>query len=525
MGQQSQKIFSSSAKMACATFLSRILGLVREQVMAATFGASGVTDAFAVAYRIPNLLRDLFAEGSFSSAFVPIFTEERLKSERRAKELFWSLFIVLGALTALIALGMILGADPLVRIFTDEKFRADPRRTEITVQLVQIMAPFLTLVSLAALVMGSLNSLKIFFIPALSPATFNICMILSMVVLVPFFREKGITGIYALGFGVVAGGCLQLFLQLPFLLKRGYVFKKPREFFSPQVFRIFRRVGIGVIGIAATQINVLVITILATSTVVGAVSWLNYSFRLFQFPVGLLSVSIAQSNIVHFSDAWRAGEKDQAKEVLHSSYLLSFFLTLPAMALMLALSEQTVHLVFERGLFKAHDTYMTNLALQAYLLGLPAYGLYKILGPTFFSLDKPRIPVFISVGCIAFNIVFCLLLTPVYGFALLAFGTSLSMLFNAGIQCVFVSRMLNLKFRFFLNLKILKFFFSALVCFGVSFFLAEQQYVNADTLWFRAGTFFLCCAGGLVAYCVSLILLCEKEYLLHFLPRRIRQKF
>ncbi len=373
------QILTSSLKMASATLSSRVLGLIREQVLAATFGASGLTDAFTLAYRVPNMLRDLFAEGAFSSAFVPVFSEVRQKEgDEGARKLFWSVFFLLGSVTLVIALIIIWQSENIVQLMASNLFTEDKERFHISVKLVQIMAPFLCLISLSALVMGALNSLKVFFVPALAPSFFNLAMIFSMIVLPPFFEKSWEHGIYALGAGVLLGGLLQLIVQFPTLFRKKYCFLGPLELINDSTKKIANRLGIGTIGIAATQINILVTTFLATGTEIGAVSWLAYAFRLFQFPVGILGVSIAGTNLVHFSDAWKSNKKEEAIHFLYSSYILSFFLMIPAMALLVALCKESVHLVFERGAFSSLSTSKTSLALYAYLLGLPFYGIYKI---------------------------------------------------------------------------------------------------------------------------------------------------
>lgn len=442
--------------MAAATFASRILGLVREQVFAAQFGASGLTDAFTIAFRIPNMLRDLFAEGAFSSAFVPIFTQEKLRDPEAARRLLWALFLLLGTITTFISILMFIFARELIVLVTDELFTSDAYRLEVTVQLIRVMSPFLVFVSLAALFMGALNSLRVFFVPALAPAFFNVVMILSMVYFPPVVVARGFDPIFSMGVGVLLGGFVQMLVQLPMIIHCAYGPIKPGALINSASKKIVNRLGIGTIGIAGTQINILVTTMLATSTTIGAVSWLNYAFRLFQFPVGILGVSIAGSNLVHFADAWKAGDRARAIETLQKSYVLSMVTILLAFGLLFGLAQETVHLVFERGRFGAVDTAQTTLALQAYLIGLPFYGLYKILAPTFFTLDRPKIPVIISLSSVAFNIVFCLLFTSRWGFVTLALGTSLSMLVNALLQAVFLARELGLSWRFYIDLRLVK---------------------------------------------------------------------
>lgn len=507
--QGRKSLIFSTIKMALATFSSRILGLVREQVMAATFGASGITDAFTVAYRVPNMLRDLFAEGAFSSAFVPVFTKVRQLGDEQARTLLWSMGIILFCLTGAIATGVIVFAPQVVRVMTDQAFTVDPEKFELTVTMVRIMAPFLTLVSLAALFMGALNTLKMFFVPALAPALFNIVMIAFMVLLPPVLEGRGAHPALALAIGVLAGGLAQMLLQVPLLFKKNFGPTGKWSFKNEWSGMILNRIGIGTIGIAATQINILITTYLATGTQVGAVSWLTYAFRLFQFPVGILSVSIAGSNLVHFSELWKRGEEAEAKDTLRTSYIFSWAVIIPAFALMMGLNHQTVHLVFERGAFNSQDTMMAAIALKMYLFGLPFYGLYKIFAPTFFTLDRPKVPVFISMTAIGFNIIFCLILVPKYGFSILALGTSLSMFLNCFLQGVFLKKLLDLKISYFFSWRIVKFWIAGGAAYGVAHYLGFQIYHDGDLLITRALAFIASSAIGALIYGVILIALGE----------------
>lgn len=496
--------------MAAATFLSRILGLVREQVFAAQFGASGLTDAFTIAFRLPNMLRDLFAEGAFSSAFVPIFTQEKITDPQAARRLLWALFVLLGSVTTVISLLMFIFARELIVLVTDELFTSDPYRLEVTVQLIRVMSPFLVFISLAALFMGVLNSLRVFFVPALAPAFFNIVMIASMIFFPPIVVQWGFDPIFSMGVGVLIGGCVQMLIQLPMIFKCAYGPVHPGALISSASKKIVNRLGVGTIGIAGTQINILVTTMLATSTTIGAVSWLNYAFRLFQFPVGILGVSIAGSNLVHFSDAWKSGDRARAIETLQKSYLISMVTIILAWALLFGLAQETVHLVFERGRFTSQDSVQTTLALKAYLIGLPFYGLYKILAPTFFTLDRPKIPVMISLVSVGFNIVFCLALTSRWGFVTLALGTSLSMLLNAFLQAIFLARELRLSWRFYLDLRLAKLLISGATTAWLCQYLIEAWgFYTLDGFAPKVLLFCLIGALGALSYTVSMLVLGE----------------
>jgi putative peptidoglycan lipid II flippase len=251
------------------------------------------------------------------------------------------------------------------------------------------------------------------------------------------------------------GGFMQAAVQVPLIWKKGFKPLWPQKFWTQKSKKIVKLIGPGLIGFAATQVNLLITTILATP-IVGATSWLNYSFRLFQLPVGILSVSIGNSNLVHFSEAWKKGDKDKAKSQLQQSYYLSFLTVMPALVILYCLSEEIVNVIFERGRFDRESTLMTSEALRMYALGLPFYGLYKIWVPTFYALDRQKIPVIASLFSIGFNISFCLLLTPVFGFKILALGTTLSVLVNAGFQSFVLKKDLALSWKFFLSPALLK---------------------------------------------------------------------
>jgi putative peptidoglycan lipid II flippase len=441
--------------MAVATFCSRIMGLVREQMMAAYFGASGLTDAFLVAYRIPNLLRDLLAEGAFSSAFVPTITEANQESQQEGRRLLWELFIILGTITAVLSLLIFIFASELIATFAPS-FVSDPEKFQLTVTMTRIMCPFLFFISLAALFMGALNSLKVFFIPALAPASYNFASILAMIFLSGALYKAGYEPVLCLGWGALLGGFLQWVVQFPMILKKGYGPLWPKQIFSKRAKKVILLLGPGLVGFAATQINLLVNTVLATGAAVGATSWLNYAFRLFQLPVGILSVSIGNTNLVHFSSAWKSGKREEAIGTLSGSYYLSFLSVMPAMVLLYVFSEEVVNLVFQRGQFGENSTVMTAVALRMYVLGLPLYSLYKIWVPTFYAIDRQRVPVLSSVFSIGLNILFCWYMTPRYGFAMLALGTTLSMLVNCLILAVMLQRDLKLSLSFFIHTRLIK---------------------------------------------------------------------
>jgi putative peptidoglycan lipid II flippase len=515
-------IIKSTIKMAIATFFSRILGLVREQVMAAYFGASGVTDAFLVAYRIPNLLRDLFAEGAFSSAFVPTFVQANQESKTESRELMWSLFWLLTFITGTIAIGIMVFAPELISLFAPS-FTKEPEKFQLTVNLTRIMAPFLTCVSLAAVFMGVLNSLKVFFVPALAPASYNVMSILSMLTLSGVISANGYHPIYSLGIGAMLGGILQALVQLPLIYKHNLKPMWPKKLWTKKSKKVFVLLGPGLFGFAATQINLLITTILATGEIVGATSWLNYSFRLFQLPVGILSVSIGNSNLVHFSEAWKKGDEKGAKASLQSSYYLSFLTVIPAMVILYFLADEIVNLIFERGRFSRESTINTAEALRMYALGLPFYGVYKIFVPTFYALDRQKIPVIASIISIGFNISFCLFFTPLFGFSMLALGTTLSVLLNSLILGWVLRKELELPLNFYFNARTLKVVIAGILASAATEILFKVEFFTQP---FFNKCFYLAsqiCAVGLLY--IALLMIMGERQAVRYLWVKLRQKF
>ncbi len=515
-------VFSSMLKMAVATLCSRLLGLVREQVMAMYFGASGLTDAFLVAYRIPNMLRDLFAEGAFSAAFVPTFVKSKMESEESAKKLLWNLFYLLSLIT--------LGLGGLTYIYANEivslvapEFVNDPEKLLITVNLTKWMSPFLFFVSIAALFMGALNSLKIFFLPSLAPAFFNATMIIIMIFGSQYLSSQGSNPIYSLGVGVLIGGIVQAFVQFPLLLKAGYKFELPRNLINSHTKEVFKKLGPGLIGFAATQINLIVNTILATSTVVGAVSWLSYAFRLFQFPVGILSVSIGNSNLVHFSESYKAGEIESAKKHLSDSFFLSFLLIIPVMAVIFLNNNLIVSLVFQRGKFLELDTLNTSILLVIYTCGLPFYGLYKIFVPTLYAIDRQMVPVIASIVSIAFNVIFSLLLVKKYSFPVLAAGTSISIFINVLILSFSLKKYLELPFNFFFNLRIFKIIGGGALAFLAMSYIQDYIYLG-DLFFQKSFSLVISSVGVLIIFTTSIYILGEREAV-NSIAQKIMSKF
>jgi len=422
---------------------SRVLGLVRDQVLAYYFGAGDAMDAFRVAFRVPNLVRDLFAEGAMSAAFVPTFTRELTTSGKlRAWALANSVITALIVLTGILVVVGVIFAEPLVRLYAQD-FADVPGKLELTVFLARLMLPFLTLVALAAVFMGMLNALGHFFIPALSPAMFNVATIVIAVVLIPFAPTLGIEPIVLVALATLVGGLGQLLIQWQPLRDEGYRYRPSLDVKDPALGHVLLLMGPGTIGMAATQINIFVNTRFASEQGTGAVSWLDYAFRLMYLPIGLFGVSIAAASTPALARLVAQSDMARLRSTVAASIGLMLALNVPATLGLMVLATPIVALVFEHGSFTAADTSATALALQYYAIGLVGYSIVRIVSPAFYTLHLSRVPVAASVASVIANVILNIMLVRVMGYAGLALGTSLAAVVNAGIQLVLLKRHLG----------------------------------------------------------------------------------
>jgi len=382
-----------------ATFLSRIFGFLRDVVVAAFFGAGAATDAFFVAFRIPNVLRRLFAEGSLTIAFIPIFTEYlKKKSREDALELANVAFTLLSIILVVVSLLGVVFAPWIVKI-VGWGFIKTPDRFELTVFLTRIMFPYIFFISLVALCMGILNSLRHFAAPALAPVILNIAMIAAVFLLRGFFREP----IIALAVGVMVGGVLQLIMQFPFLVKMGVNIRANFHFNHPGIKRIGILMGPAVFGAAVYQINVLVGTLLASFLAIGSVSYLYYADRLVQLPLGVFAIAIGTAALPSFAEHVADGKYEDLKDTISFSLRLMLFVTIPAMVALIVLRVPIISVLFQRGAFDAVETVRTADALLFYSVGLWAFSLIRVIVPAFYSLQDTKTPVKVAVIALIVN--------------------------------------------------------------------------------------------------------------------------
>ena len=433
----------SAGVIGVATMASRLLGLVRDQVLAYFFGAGDAMDAFRIAFRLPNLLRDLFAEGALSAALVPTFTRAlahggREQAWRLASNVINHLLIVSGLI---VLLGIVL-AEPLVDMYAGG-FRDVPGKFELTVRLTRIMFPFLSMVAVAAVLTAVLNAARLFFVPALSPAMFNAATIVCAVVFVPLSPALGIDPIFVIAAGALAGGVGQIALQLPAASREGFRYRTTLETSDPWLREIGRLMIPGVAGLAAVQVNLLVNSWLATGLGTGAVSWLDYAFRLMYLPIGLVGISIATAALPGISGHAGRNDRDGVRRGVSNALRMMLMLNIPATVGLVVLATPIVALIFERGRFTPSDTAATAAALACYAPGLVGYSVVKLASPAFYALGNSRAPVVASAISVGFNIVASLALIGVLGHQGLALSTATAALLNGALLLWLLGRRLG----------------------------------------------------------------------------------
>jgi putative peptidoglycan lipid II flippase len=447
----SSRLARSAGLIGAATAASRVLGLVREQVLAGLFGAgaSPAMDAYNVAFRIPNLLRDLFAEGAMTSAFIPTFTRTLTTAGREAA---WRLGnLVMNTLVIATLIPVVLGIvfAPAITGWLAPNYATflledgSGTKLDLTTDLTRIMLPFLTTLAVATAMMGMLNSLRRFFVPSLSPAMFNVASIFSAFALVPLMPYFGLQPITGIAIGTLLGGLGQILLQWPTLRAEGFRYQPIVDLKDPALREILRLMGPATLGVAAVQINVTVNTYLAQWQEQGAVSWLGYAFRLMYLPIGLFGVSIATASIPDISRQAVTEDLRSIRETVSRAFRLMLMLNVPATVGLVVLAEPIVSMIYERNAFLPSDTIATAAALMFYAPGLLGYSAVKVASPTFYSLGNSRTPVVVSVSSVALNLLLNIVLVRVMGFAGLALGTAIAALFNAAVLVYLLRRRLG----------------------------------------------------------------------------------
>ncbi|HBG45523.1 MAG TPA: murein biosynthesis integral membrane protein MurJ [Deltaproteobacteria bacterium] len=433
-----RRITGAASIISAATALSRVLGYIRDAVLAYVFGAGLLADAFFMAFRISNLLRRLVGEGALTSSFIPIFTEEmNSRSKEATRELVSSVFTIFAIILTILAVLGILFSKEIVSIMAPG-FLADPEKFSLTVSLTRWMFPYMIFIGLMAIAMGVLNSYKHFTAPALAPVLFNLAIIASVFAIAPFISSP----VYAIVAGVLVGGALQLFLQLPYLSRFGMFPGLSFKFNDSAIKKIFILMGPATFGIGVYQLNIFVTMWFASQLPEGAVSYLYYAGRLMELPLGVFGVSVTTAVLPSLSEHVAKKEWDAFKRSLSFAVRLVNFVMIPATIGLIILSYPIVEALFMRGEFTPQDAAATSVALYFYSAGLVPVAVSRILTSVFYSLKDTATPVWVAAIAFIFNTFFCFVLIGPLGHGGLALATTLA----SAVNCVMLFVILRLKF-------------------------------------------------------------------------------
>ncbi|MFA7902207.1 murein biosynthesis integral membrane protein MurJ [Pseudomonas aeruginosa] len=422
-------LLKSLAAVSSITMISRVLGFVRDTILARIFGAGVATDAFFIAFKLPNLLRRIFAEGAFSQAFVPILAEYKSQQGEEATRTFAA--YVSGLLTLVLAVvtGIGILAAPWVVWATAPGFVDNAEKYQLTTDLLRVTFPYILLISLSSLVGAILNTWNRFSVPAFTPTLLNVAMIVFAVLLTPYFNPP----IMALAWGVLAGGLAQLLYQLPALKRIGMLVLPRLNLKDAGVWRVLKQMLPAILGVSVSQISLIINTIFASFLVAGSVSWMYYADRLMELPSGVLGVALGTILLPTLAKTYANKDREEYSRILDWGLRLCFLLVLPCTLGLAILAEPLTVALFQYGKFSATDAAMTQQALIAYSVGLLAIIMVKVLAPGFYAQQNIRTPVKIAVFTLVCTQLFNLVLIGPLAHAGLALAISLGACLNAGL--------------------------------------------------------------------------------------------
>lgn len=509
----SKALLKSTGVVSAMTSLSRVTGFIRDMIYAQLFGAGAGTDAFFVAFRIPNFLRRLFAEGAFSQAFVPVFSEYQTQhSPKELQELVDQVTGTLGVILLVITAIGVLAAPLLILIFAPG-FTADIGKYELTVDMLRITFPYLLFISLTALAGGVLNSCGKFAIPAVTPVLLNLTMIAAALWLAPRM-EKPVMG---LAWGVFIAGIIQLSFQISFL-RQVRLLPRPRWGWAAQgVQQVLKLMLPAVFGSSVAQVNLLIDTLLASFLISGSVSWLYYSDRLVEFPLGIFGVALGTVILPRLSRQYASAETEDFSRTLDWALRWALLIGVPATVALMLLASPILSALFQYGEFDARDVMMSARSLMAFASGLVAFMLIKVLAPGFYARQDTRSPVKYGLIAMGANTAMVLMLIWPLAHAGLALATSLSAFLNAGLL-FFNLRRRNIYqpqpgwIPFLLQLTAANLALGLVLGFGAGDFESWVRAVASERLWRLVG---LIAAGGISYLLVALAVGIRPRHLLH----------
>ncbi len=424
-------LLASTLVVSSMTLLSRVLGLVRDVVLARLLGVSAGTDAFFVAFRIPNFLRRLFAEGAFNQAFVPVLSEYKTRGSLAASKLLVDRVAgTLGSVLIMVTVIGVVGAPVLISVFAPG-FGDDPTQRALAVEMLRLTFPYIFFISLTAFAGSILNTWGRFAVPAFTPVLLNLCLIAAALFLAPLFAEQRMA--VALAWGVLAAGMVQLLFQLPFLARLGLMPRPRMAWQDPGVKKIMALMAPALFGVSVSQINLLLDTVLASLLETGSVTWLYYSDRLVELPLGVFAIAIGTVILPSLSKTHAADAPQQFSRTLDWGLRLILIVGFPAALALAVISEPLLASLFLYGEFSVLDVNQASLSLRAYAFGVVAFMLIKVLAPGFFARQDTRTPVKIGIIALVANMAFNLMLVWHLRHMGLALATALSAWLNAGL--------------------------------------------------------------------------------------------
>lgn len=508
MNREHENISKRVGTVSFFTFLSRIMGLVRDAVLAYAFGASNAADAFYVAFRIPNLLRRLVAEGALTVAFIPVYTEYLRKSKRDGFEAASVIFTYLSIfLTFLVVLGVLFA--PWIVKAVAWGFTDDPAKFELTVYLTRLMFPYIFLISLVALAMGILNSLKKFAAPAAAPILLNIAIVFGALYLSKMFSQPTL----GLALGVLIGGSLQLLLQIPALAKVGMIPRFNFNYKHKALKGLLLLMIPSAFGAAVYQINVLVVTLLASFLPGGSVSYLWYADRVSEFPLGIFAIAVATAILPTMSEHAASNDIESLKKTLNYGLRLAFLIAIPSAVGLFILSRLSVSVLFERGEFTPATTFATAAALSVFALKIPFVSGVRNLVPAFFALKDAKTPVIISAVAVIVNLVIAFILMKPYLHVGLAWALVISAIVNFSLLAYFLRRKIgSLGFRSITLSAAKTIFASAIMAFFLEVALQNTIHLVMASFWMKAALLVGLIFGGIAIFMIITRIINKTEY-------------
>lgn len=526
--QSHKHVVKSATYMAMGTFSSRVLGLIRDAILGAFFDRT-VTDAWLVAFRIPNMLRRLFGEGALSVSFIPIFielmTNPKSKQEGKDFKLASGVFSLLSALLlVLTTIGIIFSSQIVHLIAGEEAYMSVPGKFEMTVQMAQIMFAFCFFICLYAFYMAILNAYKKFALAAFAPVLFNVAMIVST--LLPAYFPNHFTNLQ-LAWGVTIGGFLQMIILVPALIKLKCLPSFSLNFFDPNVLRVFRNMVPGLLGLGVMQIGMIINTRFASSLEEGANSWIYWSDRVLELPLSLFAVSLGTALLPTLAAHWSKGEKDEMIDTANRYLRMIFFVSVPCAIGVWFLARPIVEVLFHRGKFSTYDLMNTSSILMIYAVGIISFGGIRVIAPSFYAIKNTWYPAVVSLICLCVHYFVAQYLMAIYGIQGLASSSMISSILNLAL--------LLIGFRIFIGHMMIGKLLKSLIKFVISGAVMAAVIQCYDLLIAYFGDFFivkLVCLSAII--CASVItyfymtsLLKAEEYELVFanIQKKVLGKF